>query len=126
MALAAAAGALWAYSHEIAQTAHSLLRWLGLASMAIPPAAKRAEDADLVDASAFAPTNARAGEDVLVQIFLHALDKRKAAATLAREADVSARRRGIATLAAPVSRGQRVDILLEARGCAIDEARPTT
>ena len=52
---------------------------------------------------------------------LASLDRGKGIAR-AREADATARPRGIATLATPLSRGQRVDILLDAPGCRIDEA----
>src|SRR5262249_1171914 len=77
---------------------------------------------DVVDASAFAPAGGCAGEDLLVQIFFHALEKRRAAAALAREADPEARERGLTTLAVPIQRGHRIDILLEAGGVRVDES----
>jgi hypothetical protein len=76
---------------------------------------------DVVDASAFAPTRARAGEDFLVQIFLHAPSDAKGADGLAREADPDTVRRGVATLEVEVERGQRIGIVLDAPGLMIDE-----
>src|SRR6267154_3901265 len=76
---------------------------------------------DVVDASAFAPTRARAGEDFLVQIFLHTPGEASGAEGLAREADPDTVRRGVATLEVEVERGQRIGVVLDAPGLAIDE-----
>lgn len=43
------------------------------------------------------------------------------AATLAKEADPEATRRGIQTLAAEIARGQRVQIIFEGRGLSVDQ-----
>jgi hypothetical protein len=76
---------------------------------------------DVVDASAFAPTRACAGEDFLVQIFLHTPSNARGADELAREADPDTVRRGVATLEVEVERGQRIGIVLDAPGLTIDE-----
>jgi hypothetical protein len=94
----------------LSQTMHSILRLLALG-----------RSGDVVDASAFAPWKGCAGEEILVQIFLHTLETRRAAAVLAGESDHEGRHRGVTTLAVPVQRGQRVDITLEAAGVAVDE-----
>src|SRR5262249_6742635 len=112
------------WRHELAQAAHSILKLLGLAAATVPPMAaaeKDKENCDVVDASALAPTSGCAGEDVLVQIFLHVSQERGAAAVLAYEADSEARGRGLTTLTVPVQRGHRINILLEAAGVAVDE-----
>mgnify|MGYP001359811501 CR=1 FL=1 len=76
---------------------------------------------DIVDVSAFAPEGGQAGDEALVQIFLHRLRDAAAAEARARAADHRATRRGVATLASAIARGTRVDILLEATDLKIDE-----
>jgi hypothetical protein len=120
-AVVAAAGYIW--RHDLAIAAGGLLKLLGLAAAPVPtiPAPDAAAVRDLVDASAFAPASGRGGEDVMVQIFLHATPDAAAAAALAQEADPDTSRRGITTLAVEVSRGQRVDIVLDAGPLVVDE-----
>jgi hypothetical protein len=118
--------AAYIWRHELMQAAHSIFKLLGLAAATMPPmiVQERGEEStDVVDASAFAPLSGCAGENVLVQIFLHALEERLAAAVLAREADAETRERGLTTLAVPVQRGQRIDVVLEAAGTEVDESK---
>jgi TIR domain len=122
-ALVAAAAYIW--RHDLALAATPILKLLGIGSnpsMPIATAPEPKTPADIVDVSAFAPTSARAGDDVLIQILLHAPDARGAATALAREADADAQARGLTTLAVGVQPGQRIDIVLEAVGAQIDEA----
>jgi hypothetical protein len=114
----AAAGYIW--RHELGLAAGGLLKLLGLASAPLPPGPKSARET--LDASAFAPASCRAGDEVLVQIFLHGSADASGAASLAQESDPAAARRGIATLAIEVGQGQRIDVVLEAGAIPIDEA----
>src|SRR5258708_1048782 len=110
--------------HELAGAARMMLNLLGLAAAPLPPMRSREGGSiarDVVDASAFAPTRARAGEDFLVQIFLHTPGEASGAEGLAREADPDTVRRGVATLEVEVERGQRIGVVLDAPGLAIDE-----
>ena len=120
-ATAALAAAGYLLRHELALAAGAVFKLLGLASAPPLPARENAPEGDLVDASAFAPACGRAGESVLVQVFLHVLEAAPSAAEQAHEADPSAARRGLTTLALQVKRGQRIDIVLEAPELAIDE-----
>jgi hypothetical protein len=110
--------------HELAGAARTILNLLGLAAAPAPPMASLKGGSiirDVVDASAFAPTRARAGEDFLVQIFLHTPSDATAADGLAHEAEPGTVRRGVATLEVEVERGQRIGIVLDAPGLTIDE-----
>lgn len=78
--------------------------------------------ADWLDVSAFAPAEARRGDDVLVQIFLHRPGQSAAAAAQAKESDQEATRRGVATLEVAVAIGQRLTIVLAAAGAVIEPA----
>ena len=83
-ALVAAAAYIW--RHDLALAATPILKLLGIGSNPSVPIATTPElktPADIVDVSAFAPTSARAGDDVLIQILLHAPDARGAATALA-------------------------------------------
>jgi TIR domain len=110
--------------HELAGAARTVLNLLGLAAAPVPPMPSQEAGSitrDVVDASAFAPTRARAGEDFLVQIFLHTPSDARGAEGLAREAHPDTVRRGVATLEVEVERGQRIGIVLDAPGLTIDE-----
>lgn len=86
------------------------------------PVAARAE---LVDASVFGPTAVPAGEEGLIQVFLHRLGQRDVARALAMEVDPDATPRGLQTLAAEIERGQQVDVILDGRGLGVDQERQT-
>jgi hypothetical protein len=131
--IAGAAGiAIAAYllRYQIADGARGVLHLLGLAGASVPAAPAQGAGAprDHVDASAFAPMSARAGEDFLVQIFLHAPDDATTLAMLAQEADREADRAadagtgrlGVVTLEIAVERGRRIDVALEADSLVID------
>lgn len=109
--------------HQVAEVFRGLLGMLPLAAAAVPlsPAEEGRARRDRVDASAFAPPAARAGEDFLVQIFLHAPGDAATTAMLAREADGDTGRRGVVTLEVAVEQGQRIDVVLEAKSLEIDE-----
>jgi len=86
---------------------------------AVPPAPAIGDEIDpdnLVEASVFAPSGGRPGEDVLVQVFLHRLADAALIEGIAREPDEFTKRRGSATLAAEIAIGTRVDITIEAPG----------
>jgi hypothetical protein len=85
-----------------------------------PPPAPEATGTDLVDVSVFGPTGIQAGGEGLIQVFLHHLSQREIAKALAKEADPDTARRGIQTLAAEITQGQRVEIIFEARGLGVD------
>ena len=85
-----------------------------------PPTAKQ-ESGDLVDVSVFGPIAVEAGQQCLIQVFLHKLGQREIAKALAQEADPDATRRGAQTLAAEIAEGQRVDIILEGRRLGVDQ-----
>jgi hypothetical protein len=79
-------------------------------------------EADIVDASAFAPQFGPAGGAVLVQIFFHL---RKHAATTRKraiQADREAELRGKCTLEMAVRHGQRISVKLDAPSLLIDQA----
>jgi hypothetical protein len=76
---------------------------------------------ELVDVSAFAPKSARDGEEVLVQVFLHTVDKAKLVRARARAADETTARRDVTTLATQVCRGQLVTVILDAQGVSVDD-----
>lgn len=113
------AAAMWYWRHDIAALGGAMLKMLGAA--VVPPAPRPPSSDDIVDVSVFAPDSGRAGAEILVQVFLHALDAAPAAQELAAEADPETGRRGIATLATAVAIRQRVDILLDAPGLTVDE-----
>ncbi len=120
VALAAAAFAYFLYRREIVLGA-ALSKLFHAATPPTP--APKATSTDLVDVSVFGPTAVQAGDECLIQVFLHQLDQREIADALAREVDPEATRRGIQTLAAEVARGQRVEIIFEGRGLRIDGER---
>ena len=120
VALAAAAFAYFLYRREIVLGA-ALSKLFHAATPPTP--APKATSTDLVDVSVFGPTAVQAGDECLIQVFLHQLNQREIADALAREVDPEATRRGIQTLAAEVARGQRVEIIFEGRGLRIDGER---
>jgi len=107
------------FRHEIALWAAGLLKLF----RSVPPPLPGAPQAerDLVDVSVFAPDAAQAGEEILLQVFLHWLEQAAAVRDLAKESDRASSRRGVATLETEVERGRRVDIVLECPGANIDE-----
>jgi hypothetical protein len=75
-----------------------------------------------VDVSAYAPKRSARGKKFLVQVFFH--DTAADATDIleqAREADVEAVRRGLATLDLEIASGDRLDIVLDASGLEIEE-----
>jgi TIR domain len=80
---------------------------------------------DLVDVSVFGPNAIPAGHEGLIQVFLHRLENKLTVYGLAMEADPNAKRRGVHTLAAEITRGQCVELILEAQGLAVNEAKQT-
>jgi hypothetical protein len=86
-----------------------------------PPAPQPPAIRDEVDVSAFAPKELRAGDAVLVQVYLHLVDQAEAAAERARAADAEAAPRGQTTLGLELARGTRVDIMLDAGGLGLEE-----
>jgi hypothetical protein len=102
----------------------SVLGQLLHAAVPSAPAAKETTT-DLVDVSVFGPTAINAGGEGLIQVFLHTLGQREVAKALAQETDPDATRRGVQTLAAEIARGQRVEIMLDARGLGVDQAMQT-
>jgi hypothetical protein len=122
----------WMLRRQIADLAHALFGWFGLSSLppiyvaTTPPPSQSAPEnsiSDTVDISAFAPLEAAAGEEALVQIYLHRFDQAQLAATRAQRADPDASERDKATLATNITRGQTVDVILEAQGLTIEEPR---
>jgi hypothetical protein len=120
----------WLLRRQIADLAHTLFGWFGLSSLpptyvatSVVPPPPAPEDAvsDAVDISAFAPVEAVAGEEALVQIYLHQFDQGQLATTRAQRADPDAAERDTVTLATNVCRGQTVDVILEASGLTIEE-----
>jgi hypothetical protein len=79
------------------------------------------EPTDVVDVSAYAPESGRAGEKVLVQIYLHRREDAATARGRAVKADATAAERDVETLDLPLKRGQRVGVVLEAEDLVIDE-----
>ncbi len=121
-AVAAAAAAYFLFRREIVVGA----TFAKLLHAVTPPGpAPDATRADLVDASVFGPTAVQAGEECLIQVFLHRLGQREVAKALALEADPDATPRGLQTLAAEIERGQQVDIILEGRGLGVEDERQT-
>ena len=121
-AVLAATSALIYWRHELAALAVAAMKVFTGATPPVPPAPNAADaKSDLVDVSAFAPAAGRAGDDVLIQIFLHLPEQAAAAAALAQMADADTTERGVTTLAVDIGRGQRIDIILEAPGLTIDE-----
>jgi hypothetical protein len=88
----------------------------------LPPAPGLSAKSDLVDVSVFGPRALSTDHEALIQVFLHQLDQREIANALAKEADSDATRRGVQTLAAEITRGQRVEVILEGRGLDVDDA----
>jgi len=114
------AGAVLYWWQDIVAAGATLLKALGAAAPPLPPETP-APAGDVVDVSVFAPEGGDAGAEVMVQVFLHAIDAAAAAKELAAQADPGATARGITTLAATIARDQRVDVALEATGLTIDE-----
>ncbi len=124
LGLIALGGALaaWFLRKELAGGAAPLFELVR--SSAVPPPQRSIHEndqPDIVDVSAFAPSETPAGSQSLVQVFLHAADQAEIAKALAGESDPTARRTGRATLAAEIRRGQRIAIVLDAGSLPVDE-----
>jgi TIR domain len=76
---------------------------------------------DIVSVSAFAPESARAGDQILVQVFLHCPNDAATARALAQQADPETRPRGAVSLETEIARGQKVGVALEASGLTVDQ-----
>jgi hypothetical protein len=76
---------------------------------------------DLVDCTVFAPSAASPGDAVMVQVFAHTPEQSEAAAAQAREFDLEAERRGVATLETEVADGTRLTFDLALPGLLVDE-----
>jgi hypothetical protein len=76
---------------------------------------------DPVDFSVFGPPTARAGELILIQVFLHLPEQAGEAKELAEESDVESRRLGIRTLELEIRRGVKVRVHLAFTGLDVDD-----
>ncbi|RPH81379.1 MAG: toll/interleukin-1 receptor domain-containing protein, partial [Planctomycetaceae bacterium] len=76
---------------------------------------------DTVDCSAFAPSFAAPVEPFLVQIYLHVPAQAEEAASLAKESDAGATRRGRTSLATQIARGSSLAFELTCKHAEIDE-----
>ena len=125
-----ALGALWYWRHDVVAFLAGAAKWFGAVQPPPPtpaPMPTTGSEAptvgDQVDASIYAPDQAAAGSEVLVQVFLHLADDAAAAETMARKADAATQQRMATTLRREIARGQRVDVMLETPpGLAVDEA----
>lgn len=91
----------------------------------VPPPPAKGGGSGIVDVSVFGPVRLQAGNEGLVQVFLHTLGQREIATVLAREIDSETTRRGLQTLATEIAQGQRVEIMLDARGLGVDQEMQT-
>ena len=78
-----------------------------------------------LDVSVFGPNAVQSGCECLVQVVVHHPDQHVTASELAKRNDQDAVLRGQHSLLEQVAHGQRVEVLLEARGLEIDEKRQT-
>jgi hypothetical protein len=96
-------------------------RWIGRGR----PVLTVKENPHFVDISAFGPKAVAAGDQVLIQVLLHLAEHSHIAAAFATESDPETQRRGKATLASEIKRGQRIDIFLDAPGLAVPDSSKT-
>jgi hypothetical protein len=68
---------------------------------------------DTVEVTAFAPRIGREGEEIFVQIFLHKLEQTNSVAVFAEAIDPGTSIRGKTTLTTEITRGERIDVILE-------------
>lgn len=114
--------AAWVFRKELAGGGAALLELLR-SSTAPPPlrSSGAGDQPEIVDVSAFAPSETPAGSQSLVQVFLHSADQADIARALASESDPDTRRTGRATLATEIRRGQRITVVLDAGSLPVDE-----
>lgn len=108
---------------QMARNAGLLAGLAKLFKSAVPPAPApvlATPASDLVDVCAFAPNALAPEEEGLLQVLLHKFGDEKIAAAMAAEADPSAKRRGVQTLATEIAHGREVQIKVEAKGLDID------
>jgi hypothetical protein len=86
----------------------------GIVPPMLPPAGR-------VDVSAFGPQGGAPGEQVLVQVLLHAQADLRAAGREARLAEPGATRRMTATLTQEIAHGQLVTVMAEGDDVSVDE-----
>ncbi len=75
---------------------------------------------DTVVCSAFAPPQAKPGEDIMVQVWAHLPEKREEAITYAAGFDPGAVMRQFRTLSAPFEKGDEITFVLSAKGIEIE------
>jgi hypothetical protein len=91
------------------------------AAMPPPGALGHKELREPVHVSAFSRETVPAGDEVLVQIYLHQMKDLDAVPLRAREADPESARRGTTSLSIAVASGQRIDVAIAATGLTVDE-----
>jgi hypothetical protein len=119
-AAAASAAALLYIGTKLGVLPAGLSKLFG-AAMPPPGTPQRKELPDSVHVSAFSRESVAAGDEVLVQIYLHQMEDLDTVPARAREADPEATRRGTTSLSIAVARGQRIDVAIMATGLAVDE-----
>ena len=75
---------------------------------------------DTVVCSAFAPPQAKPGEDIMVQVWAHLPEKREEAAIYASEFDPGTSMRQFRTLSAPFEKGDEITFTLSTKGIEIE------
>jgi hypothetical protein len=120
---AAAAGLLAVmFRRELAHLVAPLMKLFGAAtppSTFLPSSLTDGGKADPVELSAFGPPSCAAGEQILIQTVLHVPADQAQAFGLVTAADPTAALK-VKTLSIPLHAGDKVDVLLEADGCAVD------
>jgi hypothetical protein len=118
---AAAIGmAAWLFHRELTVIGAALVELFRSVAPATPGISR--EDARTIDVSVFGPGALEPGREGLIQVFLHELDQRSVAQSLAQQMDPRAVRRGIKTLAMEILHGQTVEVLLESRGLVVEQS----
>jgi hypothetical protein len=79
-------------------------------------------DKDHVDCSVFSVPEAKCGESILIQVFVHLIEKYQEAEALAKEFDEDATRRGFTSLDAEIARGTKLSFELSFHDIQIENA----
>jgi hypothetical protein len=77
-------------------------------------------DKDHVDCSVFSVPEVKCGESILIQVFVHLIEKYLEAEALAKEFDEDATRRGLTSLDAEIARGTKLSFELSFRDIQIE------
>jgi hypothetical protein len=108
------------FGREIAALLTAAAKLLRLSTMALPAGPQ--DSLETVDVSVFAPRSAAPGDQLLVQVFLHAFDyEPEKVDAAAAAADPSAARKGEATLDLKLAHGDELHICIDAPGLQIDQ-----